>query len=95
MPGPGIDLPTPLPILAGSEDDFEALKQAALQGIKGRRLQHTVVLPGQQVGAGGSGGQLRQVTAVMAARHCIIQNDRVQNMHARGHMLRVLLLSCA
>lgn len=32
------------------EDDFEALKHAALQGVKGSQRAHTVVLPGQQVG---------------------------------------------
>lgn len=95
MPGLGTDLPTPLPTLVGSEDDFEALKQAALQGIKAHRLQHTVVLPGQQVGAGGSRGAPLPGDCCMAVCHCVIQDDRVLNMRAHGHVLRVLLLSCA
>lgn len=39
-------------------DDFEALKAAALDGVKPRRRARTVVLPGPEVGAGrcASGG---------------------------------------
>ncbi len=44
--------PRPSTTPSDREDDFEALKQAALRGVKPSRRARTVVLPGEQVGPG-------------------------------------------
>ncbi len=57
-------------------DDFEALKEAALRGVKGRHRQHTVVLPSPQVGlvGGWAGVQLAWVVLVKQARRLHVRH---------------------
>ena len=74
--------PRPSTTPSDREDDFEALKQAALRGVKPSRRGRTVVLPGEEVGrAAGGRGRLcrglgwqrpRQPVVTSAGTSCVL-----------------------